>query len=1422
MAQHYFIDIQKIQATMRPVRLFISVLLLTSLPAFAAKPIAASQTAKAAPNFFRNAPLPKWISPLAAIPAVTLSEPAIVRLAETQAWTGPNSAVLVNRAVQINDKARLGEIGQYGISYYPAYQKLFLHKVAILRGDQVMDRTATVNARLLENEPDIASGFYVGRTSVQLLLDDIRVGDTLQIIYTTEGTNPVFTRHWADDFSWDSVMPIERRLLTIAHPVNQKLQWRELGDAIPHAIMPTTERDGAVERLRFEGKAIAALELEPGVPSSYLPFRMIQTSEYGSWQDVAAWAAGLFTPSPPSPGLNAVVRQLGSTGTEEVKASQALHWVQDEIRYFSVALGENSHRPQPPDAVLKRRFGDCKDKSSLLIAMLAQLGIKSEPVLVSARSPEFPNKLLPSPSWFDHVIVRVRADGKTYYVDPTRESEKGLLSQLTTAMPGAAGLVVATDTMALQLLPDEVTGFPLMESQEKFIVTSLDADVELEVSTRYQGSYARYARTRYAAMSSADLRNSMLGDYDKQFRGATLVGQPKTQDSDDGTTYTVSARLNLPKPVVKDGDTYSLPHKTRIMDGSLGIPDKLARKHPFELPLGQYQARYRLQIVWPETVKLVNAAELKTIDNPFFRAHREYSWRGNEVDYVIDYAVKKKQLAPAELPELEAQSKLLQPWIESSLRLSTTSTVQAGASKVSVRDGAVANAALEVRAIAAELEKNPNQKNSADTVELLCQGVMSMLYVGDIYTSTRPLVIPMLRKLEQIQGLDADRERCGGRIAFRNNAFKPALVRFNKAGEMQDDDVLLLELAWAKLSLGDTAGAVTDTQRFLQARLQTGTLAPDDAALAILLLQRGGHPLPAEMDAYIRAVPDAPWPRPVLAFLTGRIDEDQLLQAANRFASIKRESTVADAWFYIAARRQLAGKKETALQALRWFPIHGIWGTRTNTLAMGELSTLETPDPDLKKGLEASNQKSPDFKTAKEYYLTAAARGSASAEMELGFLAENGKLGKVDDDEAFKWYQRSAQHGDLNGMNYLALSYDEGRGVEKNETLAVEWFQRAAAQGHYYASRNLGKRYRRGEAGLPVDAKLAFKHYYDAAQLGNEEAQGVISEMYFNGEGVEVDLTLSAYWASRSAELGDAGGMAQLAFLLAYGHGVEKDQKMALALWHKAANKGSAAAQVQLGNAYQNGLGVQADSGIAFEWFSKAAAQGNVHALSEIGYAYLWGRGVNASYKKARAIFEEVVKTGVNVRNAYYWLGWMEDRGVDAPANYTTAHRYFTSCAELGDARCQFLLGLYLHYGRNGITDYAGAINWYTQAAEQGDAGAINNLADMHEKGTGVPVDLPLAINMYRQAALKGDLTSLYSLGTLYERGLGVRADPYLAYLYYEMAIKETRFDANAWRARLTPLLSEEQLASARAAAKAWTPTQPFPGDAAVALNAVK
>ena len=336
----------------------------------------------AADAFSLGEAVPAWVIPTA-IPEPGQAEPMLIRLADTQYYVDRAPIVYVRRAVTINDAASLSRAGQVSIPFVPQYHKLKVHAVRVLRGGETLDRTASSSVRFLQRETGLEQGIYSGEVTASILVNDLRVGDTLEYAYSLYGQNPVFGDKFIATASWDQGYPAALRRVVLTHPAGRQIAWRLIGDRKDAPLTPVESVHEGMRRLVFEERSIAKVLLEPMTPTEHVAFRRLQFSEFAGWSDVVGWADELFQ-SNGNLGEDgrAVVETLRQKATEEDRVVAALEFVQSQIRYFSVSMGESSHRPTQPEVVLKRRYGDCKDKSLLLVAMLQALGIPAKPVLV--------------------------------------------------------------------------------------------------------------------------------------------------------------------------------------------------------------------------------------------------------------------------------------------------------------------------------------------------------------------------------------------------------------------------------------------------------------------------------------------------------------------------------------------------------------------------------------------------------------------------------------------------------------------------------------------------------------------------------------------------------------------------------------------------------------------------------------------------------------------------------------------------------------------------------------------------------------------------------------------------------------------------------------------------------------------------------
>ena len=145
----------------------------------------------------------------------------------------------------------------------------------------------------------------------------------------------------------------------------------------------------------------------------------VQLTTFESWQQLGEWYANLEKDRrQPNDAIKAKSDELIQGKTSDTEKVKALYdFVSRDFRYVSLSFGLGRYQPHAASEVLANGYGDCKDKNTLLAALLAAQGIESTSVLIGSQHKLDPD--IPSPSQFDHVITRVPVDGQEIWLDST-------------------------------------------------------------------------------------------------------------------------------------------------------------------------------------------------------------------------------------------------------------------------------------------------------------------------------------------------------------------------------------------------------------------------------------------------------------------------------------------------------------------------------------------------------------------------------------------------------------------------------------------------------------------------------------------------------------------------------------------------------------------------------------------------------------------------------------------------------------------------------------------------------------------------------------------------------------------------------------------------------------------------------------------
>ena len=208
-------------------------------------------------------------------------------------------------------------------------------------------------------------------------------------------------------------------------------------------------------------------------------------------------------------GQHSPRRALAAATHDPVERAQAaLRLVENQIRYVYVGLDGGNYTPTSADETWNRRFGDCKAKSALLLALLRELGVPGEAVLVNTVANDGMNERLPSPGLFNHVVVRARIGTQIYWLDGTRLGDQYL--NLLPPPPYKWALPVRSGAAELEAIPAVPFAVPQLISVLD-IDSSAGFDRPAKISAEHvlRGDGVYQLRTKLAGMSVQDAQRAV-------------------------------------------------------------------------------------------------------------------------------------------------------------------------------------------------------------------------------------------------------------------------------------------------------------------------------------------------------------------------------------------------------------------------------------------------------------------------------------------------------------------------------------------------------------------------------------------------------------------------------------------------------------------------------------------------------------------------------------------------------------------------------------------------------------------------------------------------------------------------------------------------------------------------------------------------
>ena len=351
----------------------------------------------------------------------------------------------------------------------------------------------------------------------------LRPGVVIDYAFSFVQQTPLIEGAFSDDWYFDAWDPVLESEYILNVPKEMDFTWKAKGIQLEPSIQSTSERIEVTIRT----SDIPGIHYESQMPSLLAVGASVSFSSVESWEDVSRWWWNLASHTwHVSDAIRELALELTNDAmTRDEKVAALYDYVSRNVRYVSLGLGTSGFEPRSADETLATQYGDCKDQTALLLALLASVGIEAFPGLLNTAAGYQLDWLAPpSPRAFDHVIVAVSDETGAYrFLDPTCDL---CTARSIDSFIAAHKVLLAMENPTLETVQVAV---PTPMAAESYVRSTLrgtlqeDGVLRLETEAITSGDHDIGIRSLFLYYRPTDRRNLLASIVDYSLPQAVLL-----------------------------------------------------------------------------------------------------------------------------------------------------------------------------------------------------------------------------------------------------------------------------------------------------------------------------------------------------------------------------------------------------------------------------------------------------------------------------------------------------------------------------------------------------------------------------------------------------------------------------------------------------------------------------------------------------------------------------------------------------------------------------------------------------------------------------------------------------------------------------------------------------------------------------------
>ncbi len=389
----------------------------------------------------------------------------------------------VHARIRVQSEGAVQQLGQLVVGYNSAFEKPSKLEVRVIKPDGTMITTPESAIQDLSSPVSREAPMYSDLRQKHVTVSGLRPGDVLEYDFTSVQDKPLAPQQFWFNYDFDHNNIVLDEELEIDVPADKSINLKTQPDA-----KPTISESGGRRIYRWK-KANLSRDDDSDSTDKKRKKRdddqppAIQLTTFRNWEEVGRWYAELERDRVlPDDAIRQKAAELTKGRNGDIEKLDALYsFVSRDFRYVSLSFGVGRYQPHAAGEVYANRYGDCKDKHTLLAAMSEAAGIHAYAALIPSSRKLDPE--MPSPAQFDHVITFVPVGKEDVWLDSTIGVSPFRLLMAPLRKKQALVVYPSSASRLVETPPDPYVGNKEITSVEGSIseLGKLSADVRLTV-----------------------------------------------------------------------------------------------------------------------------------------------------------------------------------------------------------------------------------------------------------------------------------------------------------------------------------------------------------------------------------------------------------------------------------------------------------------------------------------------------------------------------------------------------------------------------------------------------------------------------------------------------------------------------------------------------------------------------------------------------------------------------------------------------------------------------------------------------------------------------------------------------------------------------------------------------------------------------